>query len=228
MDQLEATPGPEPTCWECHAPNDPSASECWLCQRRDWRTKTVFTGIAPVSEIARSPLGLVTLAVVLTGTVLLAPGLGILLLLLVAAWALTEWRSRRRQQPGLRLIPFVKDAREIPLGGKSLIVVAAVNKVLHFRIVDSDGNMVVDADETELSTQSRPTADLAKQLECLWPPHRLTEDEKTRVIALVCSIFGFPTSFRPMSPERKLPLIVGTMALIFILLIVAIAVISRG
>ena len=30
-------PKPEPTCWDCGAPNDPGSSECWLCQRRDWR-----------------------------------------------------------------------------------------------------------------------------------------------------------------------------------------------
>ncbi len=29
-------PIPEPTCWDCGATNDPGASECWLCQRRDW------------------------------------------------------------------------------------------------------------------------------------------------------------------------------------------------
>lgn len=29
---------PEPTCWDCGAANDPGASECWLCHRRDWRT----------------------------------------------------------------------------------------------------------------------------------------------------------------------------------------------
>jgi len=29
-------PQAEPTCRDCGAANDPAASECWLCQRRDW------------------------------------------------------------------------------------------------------------------------------------------------------------------------------------------------
>ena len=26
-------------CWDCGAPNDPGALECWLCQRRNWRSE---------------------------------------------------------------------------------------------------------------------------------------------------------------------------------------------
>ncbi len=29
---------PERRCWDCGAPNDPGARECWLYQRRDWRS----------------------------------------------------------------------------------------------------------------------------------------------------------------------------------------------
>jgi hypothetical protein len=38
----------------------------------------------------------------------------------------------------------------IPTEGKRLIIVAAVDHVLHFRIVGGDGKMVVDTDEKRL------------------------------------------------------------------------------
>ncbi len=36
MSGMKPKPRPERTCWDCRAPNDPNASECWLCGRRDW------------------------------------------------------------------------------------------------------------------------------------------------------------------------------------------------
>ena len=38
MSQAESQPKPDLTCWDCGAANDPDASECWLCQRRNWRS----------------------------------------------------------------------------------------------------------------------------------------------------------------------------------------------
>ena len=90
----------------------------------------------------------------------------------------------------LRLMSSVDDVGGIPTAGKRLIIVAAVKSVLHFRIFDCDGQMVVDTDETKLMTQAGPIEDLRKQLESLWPPHELTESEKARVIAAVTSIHG--------------------------------------
>jgi hypothetical protein len=87
----------------------------------------------------------------------------------------------------------LEDASGIPTAGKSLIIVATVKKVLHFRIFDGDGRMVVDTDETKLATQAGPIDELRKQLENVGPPHELTESEKARVIAAVTAIVG-PTS----------------------------------
>jgi hypothetical protein len=44
MSQSKPGPDPEPTCWECGATNDPGASECWLCQRPDWRWRAIAVG----------------------------------------------------------------------------------------------------------------------------------------------------------------------------------------
>ena len=74
----------------------------------------------------------------------------------------------------LRLMPPVNDVNGIPTGGKNLIIVAAVNRVLHFRIFDGDGKVVVDTDEKRLTEQARLIKSLGKQLEILWPSHVLT------------------------------------------------------
>jgi hypothetical protein len=79
---------------------------------------------------------------------------------------------------------------DVPISGKSLIIVAAVKNVLHFRVFDGDGRMVVDTEETKLTKQSGPIEVLRKRLEGLWPPHELTEREEARLIAAVTSIVG--------------------------------------
>jgi len=61
----------------------------------------------------------------------------------------------------------VNDVSGIPAEGKDLIIVAAVNGVLHFRVFDADGKVAVDTDEKRLTEQVRKTEDLRKQLETL-------------------------------------------------------------
>ncbi len=84
----------------------------------------------------------------------------------------------------------VKGKSEIPTVGKDLIIVAAVDNVLHFRMFDRDGKLVVDTDEKKLTEQARQIEDLKKQLAGLGPPHELTGSEKGRVIPAVTSIVG--------------------------------------
>ena len=90
----------------------------------------------------------------------------------------------------LRLMSSLSDVRGIPTKGKDLIIVAAVNNVLHFRIFDGDGKVVVDTDEQRLTEQARQIEDLRKQLGSLWPPHKLTGSDKGRVTTAVTSIVG--------------------------------------
>ncbi len=94
----------------------------------------------------------------------------------------------------LRLMSSLKDVSGIPTEGKNLNIVAAVNNVLHFRIFDGDGEVVVDTDEKRLTEQARQIEDLRKQLESLWPPHELTRSDKDRVITAVTSIVGHTPS----------------------------------
>ena len=102
----------------------------------------------------------------------------------------------------LRLMSPVSGVRDIPTEGKNLVVVAALENVLYFRIFDGDGKIVVDTDETKLAAQSGAIAYLKKQLEDLWPPHELTEGEKDRVINSVTSIVGH-TFFKKLDTYRS-------------------------
>jgi hypothetical protein len=48
MSQPKPGPKPELICRECGATNDPGASECWLCQRRDWRSDGASVPAKPI------------------------------------------------------------------------------------------------------------------------------------------------------------------------------------
>ena len=90
----------------------------------------------------------------------------------------------------LHLMSSVKNVNEIPTAGKDRIIVAAVGNVLHFRMFESDGTMVVDTDENRLTEQARQIQELRTRLVVLWPPHELTGSEKDDLITTVTSIVG--------------------------------------
>jgi hypothetical protein len=98
--------------------------------------------------------------------------------------------ARSRLGCEVRLICPVNGVSGIPTEGKNLIIVAAVDHVLHVRVFDSYGKPVVDTDENRPTGQARQFENLRKQLENLWPPHELTGVDKGRVIAAVTSIVG--------------------------------------
>jgi len=90
----------------------------------------------------------------------------------------------------LRLMSSLNDVSDIPTEGKGLIVVAKVNNVLHFRIFDGDGKVVVDTDDKKLPEQRQHIEDLKKLLERLWPRHELSRVDKGPVTLAVKSIVG--------------------------------------
>jgi hypothetical protein len=90
----------------------------------------------------------------------------------------------------LQLLPGVKEVSGLPTTGKKLVIVAAVNQVLQFRMFDADGKQFIDTDETGLPAKAPAIDDLRKQLEGLWPPHTLTTNEKDQVVAAVRKIVG--------------------------------------
>ena len=114
----------------------------------------------------------------------------------------------------------LNDVSGMPTEGKNLVVVAAVNHVLHFRIFGGDGKVVVDTDEKRLTEQARRIEDLRKQLESLWPPHELTRSDEGRVITAITSIVDLTHAMslryirtlqgeEPFSPMRGIVFIPG-------------------
>ena len=98
----------------------------------------------------------------------------------------------------LRSMYSESDVSSIPTSGTNLVIVADVKGVLYFRIFGADGKVVVDTDETRLTTQAGPIADLKRQLDSVRPPHKLTRSEKDRVVTAVTSIVGH-TRLKPAS-----------------------------
>ena len=88
----------------------------------------------------------------------------------------------------LQLTPALNGVTDIPTSGKSRIIVADVDHVLHFRVFDGDGKVIENTNENMLNEQTSKLKDLRNQLQSLWPPHELTHSEKARVNAAIASI----------------------------------------
>ena len=101
----------------------------------------------------------------------------------------------------LRLIPAPDDADHLPAEGRNLVVVAAVGRVLHFRIFDAEGRRVADTDETRLPARAAAIEGLRAQLKGLWPPARPSRADQDRVIAAVRGI-ARALSVAPMARLR--------------------------
>jgi hypothetical protein len=94
----------------------------------------------------------------------------------------------------LRLMPSLKTDGDIPTRGRNLIVVAAVNDVLHFRIFH-DGKIVLDSNEKALKKKPEPIKVLKEKLEPLWSKALSTSDEDALLNAL-SSIVELPADNR--------------------------------
>ncbi len=105
---------------------------------------------------------------------------------ILAFQGLTLDRQKQFSEYDVRLIPAAKDVRDIPTGLKGLIIVATVDNVLHFRIFDRDGKLVVETNEKSLPEQARQIDELRKQLE-FWR-HRPETIDNGSVICAVTSI----------------------------------------
>lgn len=105
--------------------------------------------------------------------------------------AVDKLDSSNIQGIDLRLMSALYDVSDIPTAGENVIVVAAVNHVLHFRIFDGDRERVVDTDEKSLTGQTQQIENLRKQLVRLWPLHDLTTKDYRRIVSAVTSLAGY-------------------------------------
>jgi CNT family concentrative nucleoside transporter len=90
----------------------------------------------------------------------------------------------------LRLMPGLKDVKEIPSWGKDLVIVADVDHVLQIRVFGGAGNVLVDTDETRLADKGPQIKDLRKRIEDLWSPHASSPGDRTQVVGMVNAIVG--------------------------------------
>jgi hypothetical protein len=115
--------------------------------------------------------------------------------------------GKDRKGINLKLVQL-KDASHIPSKHKNTLLLADVatgaGHVLHVRIFDGDGKVIVETDETCLTKQARQVDELKKQLANLWALDKLRGNDKKRVMAAVESIVDYS---HPKSPARdEIPL----------------------
>jgi len=82
------------------------------------------------------------------------------------------------------------DEKELPTSAKNLIVVGSVAGVLHIRVFDRDGDMVVETDESKRPAQAQRFGELKKQLKNVRPGEEMGAGESGAVIAAVTAIVG--------------------------------------
>jgi hypothetical protein len=95
-------------CFDCGAENDPGASECWLCHRRNWQARSASTKRRFAEEIHSETLPstsgrvvAVALILVLIGTLIIAPGLAIVAVVIGGPpWLAGAITKRRASRPG--------------------------------------------------------------------------------------------------------------------------------
>ena len=80
---------------------------------------------------------------------------------------------------------------DLPVEGESLVVVAEVAGVLHFRIFDAAGTQVIDTDESELAGKTTELTELRGRLSGLWATTNLLNSDKSTVVDSASSIVGF-------------------------------------
>ncbi|HKI21558.1 MAG TPA: hypothetical protein VKA15_26930, partial [Isosphaeraceae bacterium] len=103
-------------------------------------------------------------------------------------WQTEGYRDGKIHGYDLQVMSPLNDASGIPTEGEKLVIVAIVGHVLHFRIFDDLGKVVVDTDEKRRTEHAAKIDELKRKLPSLWLPHELTESEKAEVIPAVTTI----------------------------------------
>src|SRR5207302_78653 len=102
--------------------------------------------------------------------------------------------------------------------GKNLLILArvGVDKVLHFRIFDTDCKRVVDTNEKSLQNQVGQVEELKNQLNNLWTVPVLSKSDKDRVISSVTSIVGHTRDKGPLLGDDPVAITLFFSFLIFV------------
>jgi hypothetical protein len=152
MSPTEPNPRPERTCRECGATNEPGATECWLCRRRDWQSDGAAATAKTDELLGRRPserpiaIAIVAGTIVILGLGMLLDiwqrsdfwGVGLLIATLVIPLGLAIWARARRRPPGG---PSMTN-RDLAAAG-STIAAAVILATWLFQTADSDTIRVI-------------------------------------------------------------------------------------
>jgi multidrug efflux pump subunit AcrA (membrane-fusion protein) len=90
----------------------------------------------------------------------------------------------------LILMGPVKEAKELPISGRDMIVLARVGNVMHFRIFNSEGERAVDIDEKHLADRAPQLTALKSFLDGKWDHLPISPLDKDKVVTALTGIFG--------------------------------------
>jgi len=88
----------------------------------------------------------------------------------------------------LQLMPSVDDEGGMPTEGRSLVIVADVGGVLHFRFFDALGQQILRMSEADLPDRARNINQLRLKLADLWILQKLPKGDKNRVVSAVTTL----------------------------------------
>jgi hypothetical protein len=113
----------------------------------------------------------------------------------------------------LRLMPNVNDLNALPPAGKRLFIVADVDHVLHLRMFDLEGKMVLDSDAKRFT--STWVEYLQQLVPTLWPPYKLTEIEKISIINAVRNLAGRSVADEMRRVHGRIAALVGELRTVY-------------
>jgi heparan-alpha-glucosaminide N-acetyltransferase len=113
-----------------------------------------------------------------------------LIMIVLATGGLGFVEMARQTRYDVKVLAPTNDLVILPKEGKNQVVVADINHVLHIRIFDGDGKMVVDKDETRFPDQAQQLAELRQWIESIAPGQELTPGQKGLILDRIAPFIG--------------------------------------
>jgi hypothetical protein len=118
--------------------------------------------------------------------------------------------AKTKTRYDLRLMPPLDDAGRLPVRERRMIVLAPIGVMLHLRIFDDKGELILDADEAALKGQSAAVEELKQRIQKLggnlMPPVALKDELIKAVAKIVASVQDGKKRPRVTPPEYALTL----------------------
>ena len=113
----------------------------------------------------------------------------------------------------LRLMPSANDLNALPSAGKRLFIVANVDHLLHLRMFDLEGKMLLDSDAKRFT--STWVQYIEQLVPNLWPPHEFTEIEKISIINAIRNLAGRTVADEMRRVHGRIAALVGELRTVY-------------